>query len=146
MLIYVRRLTHAASIGNHVNRDFCLLIIFSGWLLPNITDGHDWPMWRYDPGRSAASPGELSEQMYLQWVRKLATPRPAWPESQDRLRFDASYEPILRLGYTIKVRDESDPIIVERSGESVACVGTIRGGGEELRGIAERLLGCQAGS
>ncbi len=33
--------------------------------------------------------------MHLQWVRELASPKPAWPRSQDRLQFDASYEPIV---------------------------------------------------
>jgi len=80
------------------NRLLYLLVLLGAWLLPAIADGQDWPMWRYDAGRRAASPGELPERMYLQWLRKLATPRPAWPESQDRLRFDASYEPVVAGG------------------------------------------------
>jgi outer membrane protein assembly factor BamB len=52
-------------------------------------------MWRYDAGRRAASPEELPATMHLQWVRELAPPKPAWPKSQDRLQFDASYEPVV---------------------------------------------------
>jgi len=59
-------------------------------------------MWRYDAGRCAASPEELPAQMHLQWVRELAPPKPAWPRSQDRLQFDASYEPVV-AGKTIFV-------------------------------------------
>jgi len=59
-------------------------------------------MWRYDAGRRAASPEELPEKMHLQWVRELAPPKPAWPKSQYRLQFDASYEPVV-AGKTIFV-------------------------------------------
>jgi len=54
----------------------------------------DWPMWRYDAGRTAASPEELPERMALQWVRELPTPQAAWSWDQYKLQFDASYEPI----------------------------------------------------
>ncbi len=64
--------------------------------------GHDWPTWRYDAGRRASSPEELPAQLNLLWVRELALPRPAWPASQDRLQFDASYEPVV-AGKTIFV-------------------------------------------
>jgi outer membrane protein assembly factor BamB len=52
-------------------------------------------MWRYDAGRRAASPEQLPAEMHLQWVRKLAPPRPAWPKSQYKLQFDKSYEPVV---------------------------------------------------
>ena len=55
--------------GNHAKRVLCLLIIVGGWFLPTIADGHDWPMWRYDAGRRAASPEQLPAEMHLQWVR-----------------------------------------------------------------------------
>ncbi len=88
-------------------RNLCLLILIGFWLLPaflfpTLVHGHDWPMWRYDAGRGAASPEELPEQMHLQWVRELAPPKSAWPKSQYRLQFDASYEPIV-AGKTIFV-------------------------------------------
>ncbi|MFH1719896.1 MAG: PQQ-binding-like beta-propeller repeat protein [Planctomycetota bacterium] len=87
------------------NLSLALLLVC--WLLPGLffptaVRGHDWPMWRYDAGRRAASPEELPAQMYLQWVRELPPPRPAWPESQDRLQFDASYEPVV-AGKTVFV-------------------------------------------
>ncbi len=59
-------------------------------------------MWRYDAGRTAASPEELPKEMHLQWVRELDAPKPAWPKSQDRLQFDASYEPVV-AGQTLFV-------------------------------------------
>ncbi|MCH7559129.1 MAG: hypothetical protein IIB56_16990, partial [Planctomycetes bacterium] len=47
---------------------FCLLIFIGCWLLtafflPTIVHGRDWPMWRYDAGRCAASPEELPAEM-----------------------------------------------------------------------------------
>ncbi len=43
-----------------------LLILVGCCLFPVIVHGHDWPMWRYDAGRSAASPEELPGRLYLQ--------------------------------------------------------------------------------
>jgi len=40
------------------------------------------------------TPDELPAEMYLQWVRQLPSPRPAWPASQPSLRFDVSYTPV----------------------------------------------------
>ncbi|MBC8872419.1 MAG: PQQ-binding-like beta-propeller repeat protein [Planctomycetes bacterium] len=54
----------------------------------------DWPMWRYDSNRSAASPEELPAELVLQWVREFPEPRPAWPEER-RLHFDKVYEPVV---------------------------------------------------
>ena len=89
-----RRIMSVIPSGS-INRRCCLLILVGCGLLPAVVHGHDWPMWRYDAGRSAASPEELPAQMHLQWVRELDPPRPAWPKSQDRLQFDASYEPVV---------------------------------------------------
>ena len=54
----------------------------------------DWPAWRYDAGRTAASPLELPAELHLQWERHLPAPRPAYP-NDPRLCFDRSYEPIV---------------------------------------------------
>jgi len=55
----------------------------------------DWPMWRYDAGRTGATPDALPDQLYLQWSLQLPAPRPAWRGDQDKLQFDRSYEPIV---------------------------------------------------
>lgn len=57
----------------------------------------DWPQFRYDAGRSAASPESLPAEMHLQWVRELPTPLPAFP-GEVRLRYDGSYEPVVAGG------------------------------------------------
>ena len=61
----------------------------------------DWPQWRYDAGRSAASPEELPAELHLGWVRRLPPPAPAWPK-YPRLCFDVSYEPVV-MGKTMFV-------------------------------------------
>ena len=77
---------------------FLFLIFFQS----AVAHGYDWPMWRYNAQRCAASPEQLPAELNLQWVRELAPPKPAWPASQDRLQFDGSYEPVV-AGKTIFV-------------------------------------------
>lgn len=54
----------------------------------------DWPMWRGNAGRTAATSRALPAELHLRWVRRLEAPAPAWPESQSKIRFDVSYEPV----------------------------------------------------
>jgi len=55
----------------------------------------DWPQWGYNAARTAITPEELPNKLQLQWSLQLPSPQPAWPESQYKLQFDASYEPIV---------------------------------------------------
>jgi len=61
----------------------------------------DWPQFRYNAGRTAASPHELPAELQLRWTRTLAAPRPAFPH-EIRLGYDTSYEPVV-LGRTMFV-------------------------------------------
>jgi len=61
----------------------------------------DWPQFRYDAGRTAASPHELPAELELRWSRTLPAPRPAFPHEL-RLGYDATYEPVV-LGCTMFV-------------------------------------------
>jgi len=104
---YINPMRYAKPLSHRVNRHFCLLILIGFCLIgviffPSVVLGDDWPMWRYSAGRGAASGEQLPSELHLQWVRELAAPKPAWPASQDRLQFDASYEPIV-AGKTIFV-------------------------------------------
>jgi len=71
------------------------LLVLCVFLFPNLVCGADWPMWRHDASRGAATSEALPPGLSLQWFRELHPPRPAWPKSQDKLQFDASYEPIV---------------------------------------------------
>src|SRR5262245_66392794 len=54
----------------------------------------DWPMWRADANRSAASPQLLPVKLEPQWVRIEPPLAPAWPD-QSMMPFDAAYEPVV---------------------------------------------------
>lgn len=54
----------------------------------------DWPMWRYDAQRSAASPQELPARLHLHWVRDYPPQIPAWLD-QDKMQFDTVFEPVV---------------------------------------------------
>ncbi len=61
----------------------------------------DWPTWRYEKGRGAATPHQLSSRLHLNWKRDLGSPRRAWPEQRDdygKLAFDVSFEPVAAGG------------------------------------------------
>lgn len=61
----------------------------------------DWPQFRYDIGRTAASPDALPAELEFSWTRTLPAARPAFP-CEVRLGYDASYEPVV-LGQTMFV-------------------------------------------
>jgi outer membrane protein assembly factor BamB len=71
----------------------------------------DWPMWRYDAGRTAASPHELPTVLHQQWTLQLPALQPAWENAlnQDLMQFDRAYEPVvagnsLFIGSSISAR------------------------------------------
>ncbi|HID74527.1 MAG TPA: hypothetical protein EYP56_00855 [Planctomycetaceae bacterium] len=68
--------------------------VIAGLVLAGVVVAGDWPQFRYDAGRTAASPEQLPAELGLRWVRQLPQPRPAFP-IQVRLLFDASYEPVV---------------------------------------------------
>ena len=61
----------------------------------------DWPQFRHDAHRSAATTAGLPPRLNLQWAREFAKPRPAFPDEL-RLGYDGSYEPVV-LGKTMFV-------------------------------------------
>jgi len=44
----------------------------------------DWPMWRYESNRSAISPEQLSDSLYLQWVISNPAPMTAWDNQREQ--------------------------------------------------------------
>ncbi|MDB4757440.1 PQQ-binding-like beta-propeller repeat protein [Akkermansiaceae bacterium] len=81
--------------------------------------GADWPMWRNDTGRTAQSAEVLAENLSLQWSRRLPPLKPAYRDN--RLQFDAGYEPIV-LGKRLVVgssRDDSVTAFDTETGEEV---------------------------
>ena len=66
----------------------------------------DWPMWRHDANRSAASSQSLPDGLHLRWVRKLPAVQLTWPH-EPRLHFDASHEPVV-MGKTLFLGSAND--------------------------------------
>src|SRR5688572_22027313 len=75
-----------------MSRIVCLLVVAVLSCQP-LAAG-DWPMWRYDAQRSAATSEELPSELKLHWVRELPPLAPAWPD-QEKMHFDAAYEPVV---------------------------------------------------
>ncbi|MCE9556958.1 MAG: PQQ-binding-like beta-propeller repeat protein [Planctomycetes bacterium] len=60
----------------------------------SLSRAEDWPMWRYDAGRTASTPQQLPDKLTLAWTTQLKPPAPAWPEDA-KLLFDAAQEPVV---------------------------------------------------
>jgi outer membrane protein assembly factor BamB len=71
-----------------------LLSLLSLTARPAAVRAGDWPLWRYDAKRSAASPHPLPPELKLHWVRQLPPLTPCWLD-QPKMHFDAAYEPIV---------------------------------------------------
>ena len=78
-----------------------LACAIAGCILATHAFGADWPQYRHDASRSAASTESLPESLHLAWMRELPKPLPAFP-TEVRLRYDATYEPVV-LGKTMVV-------------------------------------------
>lgn len=76
-----------------MNRVAGSLIVFV-WALCGPLEGADWPQYRFDAGRSGASPASLPESLHLLWERHLPPPQPVFP-GQDQICYDKSYEPVV---------------------------------------------------
>ncbi len=72
-----------------------ILLLFS---LPQAySQYYDWPMWRYDHNRSASTPEQLADKLYLQWQVQYSPRVPVWddPLNQNLMQFDRIFEPIV---------------------------------------------------
>ncbi len=65
----------------------------------------DWPMWRANPGRTAAVAPALPEKLAVLWTRELGPLKPAFRDV--RLQFDKGYEPVV-LGKQLFVTSSRD--------------------------------------
>ncbi|MCX6326888.1 MAG: PQQ-binding-like beta-propeller repeat protein [Bacteroidia bacterium] len=78
---------------------FLLFFLFFLFFLSSASKAqyYDWPMWRYDYGRSASTPEQLADKLYLQWQVKYSERSPVWddPLNQNLMQFDRIFEPIV---------------------------------------------------
>ena len=65
-------------------------------LLASGVTANDWPMWRFDAGRTASSSEELPANMHLQWTRQYSPREMVWddPLNHDLMQYDKVFEPI----------------------------------------------------
>ena len=81
-----------------------ILMLIAGFSVKadNQLKAYDWSMWRYDANRSAASPQELPDKLYLQWVKEYPKLEPTWDDSlnHDLMQFGNVYEPVV-MGKTL---------------------------------------------
>ena len=91
-----------------------------GWLSLTVTTARadDWPMWRYDAGRTAASGERLPARLHRVWTLRFSPRRPVWesPLNQDLMTYDRVIEPIVldgRLFVGLNDRDQLTAFDVE---------------------------------
>ncbi|HDY88588.1 MAG TPA: hypothetical protein ENH82_10840, partial [bacterium] len=90
---------------------FCLALM----MIFNAYDAmcSDWPMWRYDAGRTAVSPDNLPDELNLLWMRQYSPRTMVWddPLNQDLMPYDRVFEPIV-MGKTLFLGfNDSDKLV-----------------------------------
>ncbi len=73
----------------------------------------DWPQWRYDASRSAASPAPLPARLTLQWTREFEPRRQAWddPLNLDLMTYDRVFEPVVAGGRMFLGFNDRDKVV-----------------------------------
>ena len=74
---------------------------------------HDWPMWRFDHNRSASTPEQLADKLFLQWQVKYSPRTPVWddPLNQNLMQFDRIFEPIVACNKIFFGFNDQDKVI-----------------------------------
>jgi outer membrane protein assembly factor BamB len=72
-------------------------ILIGSLLVAPLARGEDWPMWRYDAGRTAASGEKLPDSLQLEWERVFSPREPVWddPLNHDLMPYDRIFEPVI---------------------------------------------------
>lgn len=73
----------------------------------------NWPMWRYDSHRSAASPNSLPDQWDVVWKQTYGERQPVWddPLNRDLMNYDSQLEPIVLDGRMILAFNDQDKVV-----------------------------------
>ncbi|HUT63686.1 MAG TPA: PQQ-binding-like beta-propeller repeat protein, partial [Anaerolineae bacterium] len=88
-------------------------MIFTIFIFGQEVFSEDWTMWRYDAGRTAASPGELPDMLHLLWIRQYRQRTMVWddPLNQDLMPYDRVFEPVV-MGKTMFIGfNDSDKVV-----------------------------------
>ncbi|MFN9035964.1 MAG: hypothetical protein ACK5YO_06695, partial [Planctomyces sp.] len=86
----------------------CLLLP----LLSAPADASDWPMWRFDAGRSAAGTEVLPQQLQHAWTLQVPARVQAWddPLNLDLMPYDRLLEPIVLGNRLIVAFSDTDRV------------------------------------
>ncbi len=89
------------------------IILLTATLLSAWASAADWPMWRHDANRSAASPDGIPESLNLQWEVQYTPRTLAWddPLNQDMMHYDRVFEPIVVGKLMLVAFNDSDKLI-----------------------------------
>ena len=92
---------------------FLLLFVGLAAGIPSVSFAADWPMWRYDAGRTAASPEVLPGRIHLQWSRQYSPRKLAWDDAlnRDRMPFDRCFEPIIAGNRIFMGFNDTDKVV-----------------------------------
>lgn len=77
---------------------YCFALFIT--LIASRVEAVDWPMWRYDAARSAASSEQLPSELRLAWTREFGPRKPAWDDAlnRDLMTYDRVFEPVVMNG------------------------------------------------
>lgn len=73
----------------------------------------DWPMWRFDSGRTASSSEALPERLHLEWERVFSPRDPVWddPLNYDLMPYDRIFEPVVLGNNLFLGFNDSDKVL-----------------------------------
>lgn len=96
-----------------MSRSAALLAIVANLLCLNSVSADDWPMWRYDANRSAASQEQLPSELNPLWSRTFSPRKQAWddPLNHDLMTYDRVFEPIVAGGRMFVGFNDQDKLI-----------------------------------
>jgi outer membrane protein assembly factor BamB len=96
----------------NLHRSFSLLLIFFTLRLQTVF-AEDWPMWRHDANRSAASSEKLPGTLQRQWSHQFSSRKQTWddPLNHDLMSYDRVFEPIVANGRMFIGFNDTDKLL-----------------------------------
>lgn len=96
-----------------ISRAYISAIFLTCWIA-SCGLANDWPMWRFDAGRSAAAlSSKLPTQLQLEWTRTYSKRTPVWddPLNHDLMQYDRTFEPIVKDGRMFIGFNDADKVV-----------------------------------
>lgn len=90
-----------------------LVVLITAVIFVSPASAGDWPMWRYDSNRSAASPEKLSANLKLVWSREFSPRKQTWDDAlnNDLMTYDRVFEPIVADGRMFVGFNDKDKVV-----------------------------------